>query len=202
MSTSARLIPNQPVPPLRVKTVGGPCWRLCDQKPQHFTLVLFYRGLHCAFCKAQLQAYEARYEEFRKLGVRVLAISADSRERAEQAARDWHLDELTVCWGLTLDQARDWGLYLSEGHGKIIDGVEEPDWYVEPAMFFIKPDGRLYAGMVQTMPMARPRIDDVLAGVRFAIDTDFEPPGGADAEECRDDAGCAVPIRFQAVGKV
>ena len=52
------------------------------------------------------------------------------------------------------------------------------------------------------MPMARPRIDDVLAGIRFAIDTDFEPPGGADAEECRDDAGCAPPLRFQAVGKV
>ena len=67
MSMPARLIPNQPVPPLRVKTVGGPCWRLCDQKPQHFTLVLFYRGLHCGFCKTQLQTYEARYEEFRQM---------------------------------------------------------------------------------------------------------------------------------------
>ena len=197
MSMPARLIPNQPVPPLRVKTVGGPCWRLCDQKPQHFTLVLFYRGLHCGFCKAQLQAYEARYEEFRKLGVRVLAVSADDRERAEKTVRDWHLDELTVCWGLTIDQARDWGLYLSEGRGTTPDGIEEPNWFVEPSMFFIKPDGRLYAGFVQTVPVAQPRIDDVLAGIRFAIETASEPPGGADEDACRgEDCGCAEPVKL------
>jgi peroxiredoxin len=202
MNMSTRLIPNQPVPPLRVKTVGGPCWRLCDQKPQHFTLVLFYRGLHCGFCKTQLQAYEARYEEFRKLGVRVLAVSSDDRERAERTVRDWHLDELTVCWGLTIDQARDWGLYLSEGHGKGFDGVEEPNWFVEPGLFFIKPDGRLYAGFVQTVPVAQPRIDDVLAGIRFAIETATEPPGGADEQACRgDDCGCHEPVKLHAVGE-
>ena len=197
MSMPARLIPNQPVPPLRVKTVGGPCWRLCDQKPQHFTLVLFYRGLHCGFCKTQLQTYEARYEEFRKLGVRVLAVSADDRERAERTVRDWHLDELTVCWGLTVDQAHEWGLYLSEGRGKSYDGIEGPDWFVEPGMFFIKPDGRLYAGFVQTVPVAQPRIDDVLAGIRFAIETASEPPGGADEDACRgEDCGCVEPVKL------
>jgi peroxiredoxin len=202
MSMPNRLIPNQPVPPLRVKTVGGPCWRLCDQKPEHFTLVLFYSGLHCPFCKAQLQAYEARYEEFRKLGVRVLAVSADDRERAEQAVRDWHLDELTVCWGLTLDQANDWGLYLSEGKGKTFGDIEEPNWFVEPGLFFIKPDGRLYAGFVQTVPVAQPRIDDIIAGIRFAIETAVEPRGGADEEACRGEGcGCGEPVKLQVVCK-
>ena len=74
MSEFARLQPTKLVPPLKVKTVGGPCWRLCDQKPKHFTLVLFYRGLHCRFCEAQLREFEARYDDFHKLGVRVLAV--------------------------------------------------------------------------------------------------------------------------------
>ena len=50
MSTINSLIPRQPVPALEVPTVGGTGWRLADQKPETFTLVVFYRGLHCPIC--------------------------------------------------------------------------------------------------------------------------------------------------------
>lgn len=191
MPSPARLVPDQPVPQLRVKTVGGPCWRLCDQKPKHFTLILFHRGLHCPFCRAQLSDFERHYEEFVKLGIRVLAVSADDRERAERTAAMCGLDELTLCWGLGVDQAADWGLYLTPGRGEVIEGIAAPDWYIEPAMFFIRPDGRLFASVVQTMPIAQPRIDDVLSGVRLAIETGCPPPGTASVADCGDPAcGC------------
>lgn len=201
MSSSVRLLPNQPVPPLRVKTVGGPCWRLCDQKPKHFTLVLFYRGLHCTFCKDVLQAYEAHYDEFRKLGVRVLAVSTDDRARAERAVADWKLDELTVCWGLTRDQAEAWGLYITDGSGEATEAGAEPSWFIEPALFFVKPDGRLFASHVQSMPVAQPRMEDVLAGIRYAIENGVLPTGGAGGEPVRhlpDDCGCDEPIKLHA----
>lgn len=185
MSDLSRLEPSRPVPPLRVKTVGGPCWRLCDQKPKHFTLIQFYRGLHCRLCEAQLREFEARYDDFCKLGVRVLAVSTDDHERAERAVAEWGLDKLTVCWGLSLEQAKLWGLYISDGRGVSNRGVTEPERFVEPALFLVRPDGTLYGGIVQTMPMARPRIDDLLDGIRDVVVREL----GSDACAC----GCAAP---------
>lgn len=177
MPDFARLMPGAAVPALRVGTVGGPCWRLCDQKPKHFTLVLFYRGLHCTGCRSQLRELEAKIEDFQRRGVSVLAISADSRDRAERTAEAWGIDRLTLCWGLTADQARAWGLYLSEGRGLNSSGVEEPAWFVEPAVFLVTRDHRLHAGMVQTMPFARPRLDDLLAAIDHAVQTGRGPRG-------------------------
>ncbi len=44
MTSINPLIPRQPVPALEVETVGGGTWRLADQSPENFTLVVFYRG--------------------------------------------------------------------------------------------------------------------------------------------------------------
>lgn len=177
MTEFARLKPGEPVPPLLVDTVGGPCWRLCDQKPKNFVLVMFYRGLHCPFCMQQLKETEARYEAFLKRGVRVLAISADNRERAESAASEWGIDQLTICYGLNLAQAKAWGLYVSEGRGLSPRGLEEPPFFVEPAMFLVRPNGTLFGGQVQTMPFARPHLDDVLRAVDYILDHGVAPRG-------------------------
>ncbi len=186
MTEFARLKPGEPVPPLLVDTVGGPCWRLCDQKPKNFTLVLFYRGLHCSFCREQLKETEARYDAFLKRGVRVLAVSADSRERAERAADEWGIDQLTLCYGLTLDQAKAWGLYVSAGRGTSpFTGLDEPAFFVEPAMFLVRPNGTLFGGEVQTMPFARPHLDDVLRGVDYILAHGFAPRGDYEARDPR-----------------
>ena len=42
--TATHLMPRRLVPDLSVPLVGGPKWRLRDQKPQHFTMLIFYRG--------------------------------------------------------------------------------------------------------------------------------------------------------------
>lgn len=180
MSEFARLRPGEPVPPLLVDTVGGPCWRLCDQKPKNFVLVLFYRGLHCPFCMNQLKDMERKYEAFRKRGVRVLAVSADNRERAERTAAEWSIDQLTLCYGLSLDQAKAWGLYVSRGRGMTARGLEEPEFFVEPAMFLVRPNGTLFGGEVQTMPFARPHLDDVLAGIDYILANGLAPRGDYD----------------------
>ena len=43
------LKPRQPVPALEVDTLDGP-WSLADQSSENFTMVVFYRGLHCPIC--------------------------------------------------------------------------------------------------------------------------------------------------------
>ena len=44
------LIPRQSVPALQIDTLDHGAFNLAKDAPQHFTLVVFYRGLHCPIC--------------------------------------------------------------------------------------------------------------------------------------------------------
>ncbi len=50
-----RLTPRQPVPALRVPTLRGRAWDLAEQRSRRFTLLVAYRGWHCAACIATPQ---------------------------------------------------------------------------------------------------------------------------------------------------
>ncbi len=65
MSLPTPLIPRQKVPDLDVATLGGDRWRLADQRPENFTMVVFYRGLHCPICGRYLKDLDRKLAEFR-----------------------------------------------------------------------------------------------------------------------------------------
>lgn len=177
MSTINTLFPRQPVPALEVATVGGGTWRLADQEPEAFTLVVFYRGLHCPICATYLGDLNRKVEDFRERGVGIVVISSDGAERAAEAKEKWGLDKLEVGYGLGLDEAREWGLYISSSRGKTSAGVEEPALFSEPGLYLVRPDGTLYFGTVQTMPFARPRFADILQALDFVIKADYPARG-------------------------
>jgi peroxiredoxin len=177
MSEITPLMPRQPVPELSVATVGGGTWRLADRTPKAFTMIVFYRGLHCPICSRQLREVEDLLPDFEKRGVEPVAISSDSRERAEQTHVDWMLDHLTIGYGLDFATARRWGLYISEGLPKPPPSLPEPALFTEPGLFLVKPDGTLYFASVQTMPFARPSMQAVLAGIDFVMAKDYPARG-------------------------
>ena len=171
------LIPRQPVPPLRVSLVGGGTFDLLANHPERFTLVVFYRGLHCPVCKAYVTDLHSKVDEFLRRGVFPVAVSSDNQERASQAVSQWDLSGLSVGYGLPLEVARSWGLFLSAGQGKTSTGVEEPERFSEPGLFLVRPDGTLYFSAVQTMPFARPRFADILGAVDYVIAKDYPARG-------------------------
>lgn len=171
------LMPRQDVPELEVATVGGGTWNIADSQPKNFTMVVFYRGLHCPICARYLKDLENKLDKFTERGVEVVAISSDSQERAEQAKQAWKLEHLTLGYGLDLDKAREWGLYISTSRGKTSTGVLEPDLFSEPALYLIRPDGTLYFGTVQTMPFARPNFAEILGALDFVLANDYPARG-------------------------
>lgn len=171
------LFPRQPVPALTVPTLGGGKWRLAEQKPERFTMVVFYRGYHCPVCSRYLADLESRLDEFAKRGVGVIAVSSDTEERARLAKEQWKLPRLTIGHSLDLDDARRWGLYISSSRGKTSAGIEEPALFSEPGLFVVRADGTLYYGAVQTMPFARPHFADLLGAIDFAIAKDYPARG-------------------------
>jgi peroxiredoxin len=173
-----RLMPRQPVPALDVPTLAGSRWS-APGSPERFSLLVFYRGLHCPTCRTYVGELAKLLPDFTQRGVSVIAISGDTEERARQAQADWALGDLAVGYALPLERARAWGLYVSNSRGKTSIGIEEPAQFSEPGLFLVRPDGTLYYGSVQTMPFARPHMRDLLGALDFVIAKDYPARGEA-----------------------
>jgi peroxiredoxin len=173
------LIPNEPVPALDLKLVGGGHFSLAQEKPPQFTMVVFYRGLHCPICRRYLSELETLLPEFKKRGVSVFAASSDAQDRAEQAKSGWGLSNLRVGFGLSIEEARKWGLYVSSTNGKTSAGIVEPDLFAEPGLFIVRPEGSLYWGTTSTMPFGRPHFNEILQSLDFVISKNYPARGDA-----------------------
>jgi len=178
--TQTPLVPRQVVPDLTVPLVGGGHWSLADQTPDQFTLIVVYRGLHCPICSNYLADLNRKLDDFDSRGVKVLVVSSDAEERAMEAQEKWGLTHLTLGYGLSLESARQWGLYVSSGRGKTSAGVEEPPFFAEPGLFLTRPDRTLYFA-TQTMPFARPSFGDILKAIDFVIAKDYPARGEVNA---------------------
>lgn len=171
--------PRQPVPALEFDTVGGGRWSLAAQKPQSFTMVVFYRGLHCPVCRRYTTELNGMIADYDKRGVSTVITSTDPGDRAEQAKTQWGLSNLTVGYGVSIEKAREWSLYISTSRGKTSAGIEEPPLFAEPGLFLVKPDQTLYWASISTMPFARPHFNDIVGAIDFALAKDYPARGEA-----------------------
>ena len=171
------LIPRQDVPNLTLPTVNHGTFDLKNNGADVFTLVVFYRGLHCPICAKYLMELGRLQSDFEAKGVKLVAISSDGQERAKEMAEKVNMPNLTFAYDLPLALAKDWGLYISESKGKTSIGIEEPAKFSEPGVFLIRNDLTLYYGSTQTMPFARPAFGDLLAAVDFAISKNYPARG-------------------------
>ncbi|MFT5225701.1 MAG: peroxiredoxin [Polaribacter sp.] len=170
------LKPRQAVPALDVATLQG-LWSLAEQSPQHFIMVVFYRGLHCPLCSKSLKELDKLASEFTEAGVSILALSGDDKEGAQQAQSDWELNNISIGYGVSVEQAQAWGLHRSAGKGKTSIGIEEPAEFSEPGLFLIRPDHTLYWSQISTMPFARPHFKEVLGALGFVKANDYPARG-------------------------
>lgn len=160
-------------------TIDGGTWRLSDQSPETFTMIVAYRGLHCPICKTYLRELDRNYKEFKKRGIETIVVSTDDKDRAETTKKDWGIEHLPIGYGMSIDTAREWGLFISTSRGKTSAGIEEPAQFNEPGLFLVRPDKTLYAASFATMPFARPHFKEVLGAVDFILDKDYPARGEA-----------------------
>jgi peroxiredoxin len=140
-----------------------------------FSVIVFFRGLHCSNCRKQLAEIDGRLGELKDVGVgKVVAVSMETGDRSTLVVDQWHLADLPVAFGLDEESARSWGLNLSRA---IKDG--EPELFNEPGIFILDADGTLFWSTITTMPFGRPSLDDIIAGVRYARDHNYPARGSA-----------------------
>jgi len=166
--SAIRLVPGNVVPDLTVDTLSGDRWILDDQTPRNFTMVVFYRGLHCPLCAEYLQQLETKLAQFHDIGIEVIAISGDTHERAAASVEKWGLKELTIGYGLTREAMQQWGLYVSKG-----ELAGEPPYFSEPGLFLVRPDGVLFFAGVNNAPYGRTDLDTLLSGLDYVLNHSY-----------------------------
>ncbi|ERN41613.1 peroxiredoxin [Rubidibacter lacunae KORDI 51-2] len=166
--TITRPIVGKPSPPLEVNALGGGVWKLGEQRPGHYTMVVFYRGSHCPICQQYITDLDRKLDVFVRLGVSAIAISGDTEERAKHFQEKGHLQQVTIGYGLPPEVMCRWGLYLSRRHFE-----DEPTLFCEPALFLVKPDTCLYFANIGTHPFSRVSFDFLQQGLEYIIPRNY-----------------------------
>ena len=167
-----RPIPKQTAPSLQFPLLNDGEWNLAEQTPENFTLLVFYRGLHCPLCKKYLQQLEQLLPEFEQRGVNVVAVSMDTEKRARLSRIKWEIPNLTLGYGLSEASARDWGLYLSNA---VKDG--EPALFSEPGLFLIDRENTVYYAAINSNPWGRPYLPSFVKAVDYIVSSGYRARG-------------------------
>jgi len=164
------LIPGSQAPALVLETLKDGQFDLAKDAPANGTVLVFFRGLHCPICIRQLAELERNLDAFGAKDIRVIAISADDRDKTVQTGEKSGVKNLMLGYGLSLASARnDWRLYTSVGR----PDTTEPDLFSEPGLFWVRGDGAVWFGSVQTMPFVRSATAGLLSGIGYVIDNDY-----------------------------
>ncbi|KUP90803.1 AhpC/TSA family protein [Tritonibacter horizontis] len=125
-------------------------------------LVLVYRGKHCPLCTTYLQQLNSTLPDLNAQGVDVVAVSADSRDRALAQMADVD-PKFDVAYGLTIPQMQEMGLYISSPRNGM--DVEAP--FAEPGLFVLDNAGVLQIVDISNVPFARPDLAWIAKGIGF-----------------------------------
>ena len=166
MTTSNKPSAAQPLPEFTVATPDGGSLHLggaSDEKG--WQLLVVYRGKHCGRCKPYLNQVESMLERWKAAGFEVVAISADTAEKAQADIAEYGWSFPVGC---ALDEAtmHKLGLYVSDP----LTPDETDRRFSEPAVFVLRPDGTVQIAAISNGPSARPDLEALLDGMIFTID--------------------------------
>ncbi|MEX0360820.1 peroxiredoxin-like family protein [Flagellimonas sp.] len=167
-----RPTPKHTAPELSFPLLDGNKWELRKQKPDSFTLIVFYRGLHCPLCKKYLKQLQELLPDFKDRGVNVVAVSMDTEKRARLSRQKWELPILTLGYELSENTAREWALYLSAG---VKDG--EPNVFSEPGLFLIDNTNNVYYSATNSNPWGRPYLASFVKAVDYIVQSGYPARG-------------------------
>ena len=128
-----KLTAGQEFPSITVKKLGGGEIDLATpEAPCDWRLVVVYRGKHCPFCTDYLNELKDLTSEFNEARVDVVAVSADTEERAKMQAAEVN-PNYDVGYGLTIEQMQALGLYITIPRSEL--EYDRP--FSEPALFVV-----------------------------------------------------------------
>lgn len=136
-------------------------------------MLFVYRGRHCPRCKRYLNKLNTALADWTNV-MDVVVVSADGGEKAVADKEEFSW-QFNLGFGLTEDQMRALGLYVSEP----LSEAETDKNFAEPGTFAIRPDGTLMLVDISNGPAARPDLEELLDGMKFNIENNRPARGTA-----------------------
>jgi peroxiredoxin len=129
--------------------------------------VFVYRGLHCPICKNYTAQVEALRDAFAELDTEIVFVSGDPKEKAEKFVEEVKL-AAPVAYGLSVDQMRALGLYISDPR------PTETDWpFPEPGLFVVNEKGQAHIVDISNAPFVRPDPNLIIRGITHIKKNDY-----------------------------
>lgn len=170
--TSIKLAAGETFPDSKIARLGGGDLTLGKPSGSHdWQMVVVYRGKHCPYCSRYLQELEPLVPRLNAIGIDVVAISADSLDRAEPHIEKLGVD-LAIGYDLSIDQMKAMGLYISEPRSD----AESPRPFAEPGLFVINTDGTLQVTDLSNGPFVRPHLETLVGGLEFIRNPEHNYP--------------------------
>lgn len=161
--TSPKPAVGKAFPTIDLLVLGGSTRSLSAPRDGYdWMLTVVYRGKHCPLCTTYLQDLNSVLPDLNALGVDVLAVSADSAERATAQMQDVS-PSFDVGYGLSVEQMQTLGLYISGPR----NGMDVEGPFAEPGLFVINDQGVLQIADISNVPFARPSLTSLVMGIRF-----------------------------------
>lgn len=161
--TSSKLAAGTAFPKVKTVRLGGGDLTLgIPSGKMDWQLISVYRGKHCPYCSRYLQELDTLAPRLNAVGIDVVAVSADSLDRAEP-----HIEQLgvnlTIGYDLSVAQMRTFGLYISEPRS----AAESPRPFAEPGLFVVNEKGLLQVTDISSSPFVRPHLETLVGGLEF-----------------------------------
>lgn len=166
MENTLKFAAGDQFPALSWDAVGG--GRVDVAGEQGWRVLIVYRGKHCPLCKRYFKQLGEMLDEFKAAGLTVMTVSADPLEKAQAdvESEGW---QFPVGYGLSLDDMRALGLYISEPRSP--QETDRP--FAEPGVFVINPAGAVQIVDISNAPFARPDLSGLLNGLKFVMEKDY-----------------------------
>ncbi len=154
------LNPGEKLPEVTLSLIGG--GKIAPgQAVGEWQMLVVYRGRHCPRCKTYFKKLQGLLADFEKLGLSVVAASADPQEKAEAdvAEEGW---TFPVAYDLSIPQMQALGLYISDPASP--NETDRP--FAEPGLFVVNDQGKLHVLGISNSASCRPDLDIVLDGIK------------------------------------
>jgi peroxiredoxin len=146
-------------PVIEFETITGETVVLPGDLIGKWSVVLFYRGQWCPYCRQQLKDFANGMEEFNKEGIEVVAASTDPKEDAQKTAEEYGVT-FKVGYGLNaVEVSAQTGAFYDKDKG-----------HLHATGFILVPDGMIANAVYSTGAVGRLVAADCLALIRYLRD--------------------------------
>ena len=150
------LHPGDRFPTLTVTLTGGGTLALPDDLGGGFGVILFYRGAWCAYCNAQLRAFQRASDSLAEVGGFTVALSVDDEATTKELIAK---HSLTFPVGHSADARA-----VAELTGAFVNN--EPI-YLQSTGFVLDPEGKVVVSVYSSGAIGRLVPEDVVGLIRY-----------------------------------